>query len=66
MVTEVTLKKSQVINSFQDLPEDVTANDLIERILFIQRVERGLKQIERGEIVDHEQVMRELKDLKNR
>ncbi|KAA9354969.1 hypothetical protein [Larkinella humicola] len=61
---EVTLKKSQVINSFQDLPEDVTANDLIERILFIQRVERGLQQIERGEVVAHEQVMQELRDLK--
>lgn len=66
MLTEVTLKKSQVIDSFRDLPEEVTADELIEKILFIQSVERGLQQSERGEVTPHDQFMQELKAMKKR
>ena len=53
------LTKTQVIESFKDLPETVSADDLIERILFLQRIERGLKRIEEGRTTPHEQVMQE-------
>ena len=32
------LTKTQVTESFKDLPEEIPADDLIERILFLQRI----------------------------
>lgn len=58
------LKKRQVIDSFHDLPEEVTADDLIERILFIQLIEQRIKSASEGNVVSNEQVMRELRELR--
>lgn len=54
---EVLLDKSEVISSFKDLPEKVSAADMIERIIFLQKIEDGLQSIERGDVVSHEEVM---------
>lgn len=63
---EITLKKSQIVDSFRDLPEDVTAEALIERILFIKLIQERIKGIEDGtaKFVPHEQVMQELAELR--
>ena len=60
VIQEIKLDKSQVIESFKDLPDKVTADDLIERILFLQRIERGLEEIRQGKVTPHEQVMKEI------
>ena len=56
------LTKTQVTESFKDLPEEISADDLIERILFIQRIERGLDQVKSGQVTPHEQVKREARE----
>jgi len=38
-------------------------DDLIERILFLQRIERGLNQIKNGEVTLHEEVIEEVDRL---
>ncbi len=58
------LKKSQVIDSFRDLPEEVSADDLIERILFIRLIEERIRSAESGNVVSTEQVMHELRKLR--
>lgn len=64
MYTETLLDKNQVINSFSDLPDQVSSEELIERILFIESVYKGLQDIDKGKTVPHEQVMRELREIK--
>ena len=64
MEGEIMLKKSKVIDSFQNLPEEVTADELIERILFIQLIEQRIKSAEQGNVVSTEQVMSELRRLR--
>ncbi len=64
MEAETILKKSQIIDSFRDLPEEVTAEDLIERILFIQLIEQRIKSADEGNVVSNEEVMRELRELR--
>ena len=64
MEAETLLKKSQVIDSFQNLPEEVSAEDLIERILFIRLIEERIKSAEQGNVVSSEQVMSELRGLR--
>jgi hypothetical protein len=47
--------KSDIIRAIQDLPEDATVEDAMERLYFLAKVERGLEQSE-GETISHEEV----------
>ncbi|GAB3746479.1 hypothetical protein [Spirosoma pomorum] len=60
---EILLDKNQVLASLSKLPDRVSSEDLIERILFIKLIESRL--LEAAEI-PNEQVMQELKDLKQK
>jgi len=45
------LRKQQVIESIQQLPDQFSVDDLIERVIVLQKIERGLMQSQKGEIV---------------
>ena len=66
METETLLNKNQVIESFGNLPDQVTADELIERILFIQLIEKRINSADQGNVIPNNQVMQELKELKVR
>jgi hypothetical protein len=44
------LTKEQVTDALIDLPGQFTLDELVDRLIFIQKVEEGLKQSERGEV----------------
>lgn len=52
--------KERVLEAVRDLPDDATVEDAIERLYFLAKVERGLRQAEAGETVSHEEVRRRL------
>jgi predicted PurR-regulated permease PerM len=58
---ELLLDKNQVIESLSQLPDKVSSEELIERILFIKLIQSRLQEKEQ---VSHEQVMQELRELK--
>lgn len=58
---EILLDKSQVLASLNELPDRVSSEDLIERILFIKLIESRLRETKH---IPHEQVMQELRELK--
>ena len=45
------MTKEQVITSLQDLPNSFEPEQLIERIIALQKMEEGLAQVQRGETV---------------
>ena len=45
------MTKEQVITSLQDLPNSFEPEQLIERIIALQKMEEGLDQVKRGETV---------------
>jgi len=47
--------KSDIVRVIQDLPEDATVADAMERLYFLAKVERGLEQSE-GETIPHEEI----------
>lgn len=51
------MKRDKVIESIKELPQEFELETLIERLIFIDKVEQGLKQIEDGETISHEQVI---------
>ncbi len=59
--TEPLLEKSKVIDSFKNLPEKVSSEDLIEKIIVLSKIENALLQAEKGQVHTHESVMNEAK-----
>ena len=47
--------KSEIVRAVQDLPDDATVEDAMERLYFLAKVERGLEQSER-ETISHEEI----------
>ena len=50
------MTKQAVITVLQILPEEFELNELFERLVFVEKVEEGLAQIDRGEFKTHEEV----------
>ena len=42
------LTKEKVIASLKDLPEEFSADELIDRIIFLKKIDIGLQQSEEG------------------
>lgn len=42
------MKKQQVLASIAELPDEFMVDDLIERLLFMEKVERGLQDAREG------------------
>ena len=53
-----TKAKERVIEAVRALPEDATVEDAMERLYFLAKVEEGLRQVDVGQTVDHEEARR--------
>jgi len=47
--------KTEIVRIVQDLPDDATVEDAMERLYFLAKIERGLQQSE-GETISHEEI----------
>jgi hypothetical protein len=52
---ETSQVKNEIVRIIQELPDDATVEDAIERLYFLAKVERGLGQTE-GETISHEEI----------
>jgi predicted transcriptional regulator len=48
--------KEKLIRVVEDLPDDASIEDAMERLLFLAKVERGLKEADSGMTIPHSQV----------
>ena len=48
--------KEQVLNMVRNLPEDVTIDDILAEIFFKAQVDAGLKELDEGQGIPHEDV----------
>ena len=58
-VTEVTIKE-HVLKAIQELPDDATVEDAIDRLYFLYKVERGIAQADAGQKVSKEEARRRM------
>jgi len=47
--------KSEIVKAIQELPDDATVEDAMERLYFLAKIERGLEQSD-GETIAHEEI----------
>ena len=45
------MTKDMVLDSLAKMPNEFLLEDLLERLVFVQRVEEGLRQSEQGETI---------------
>lgn len=57
------LTKTQVTNIMEKLPEEFSIDQLVEKLIFINKVETGLKQSEAGNVNTKEQVKQKLSKI---
>ncbi len=50
--------KQKVLEALEQLPADASFDDVMEQIYFLSKIERGLEQLDRGEVVSHDEVKR--------
>ena len=48
--------KEQVIQMIQELPEDITVDDVMAELYFRLQVDAGLKELDEGQRISHEEV----------
>ncbi len=50
------MKKTNAIEAINEMPNDFDLELLIEKLVFIEKVEAGLSQLEKGKTTPHEDV----------
>ena len=52
--------KEKAISLINSLRDDVTLDDVIDRLYLLRKIELGIAQTDAGDIVEHEEFMAEL------
>lgn len=55
------MKKKNVIDAINEFPKEINLNDLFERLIVKEKIEKGLLQIEKGQTVPHSKVVAHFK-----
>ena len=53
--------KGQVINSLKDMPDQFSIDELMDKLILLQKVEMGLEQSQRGEVYSTQEAKEMLK-----
>jgi predicted transcriptional regulator len=51
-----TSMKDKIVETVKSLPSDATVEDAMERLLFLAKVERGLRQADAGDTIPHSEM----------
>ncbi len=50
------MKKNKILETVNDLPKEFDLDELLERLIFIDKVEKGLEQVENGKTLKQSEV----------
>ena len=53
-------EKQRALDAVQRLPEDATVEDAIERLCFIAKVQKGIRELDGGHGISHEDAKRRI------
>lgn len=51
--------KQKILEAIEQLPDEVSIDEAIERLNPIRAIEQGRAQVEAGEVISHEEILRE-------
>ncbi len=50
------MQKSTIQEALKSLPNDFNLDELIEKLLVLDKIEQGLEEIEKGDLLNHSEV----------
>jgi predicted transcriptional regulator len=56
------MRKSKAIDIVQQMPDSFLVDDLIEKLIFMEKVEEGLNDIQVGNVVEHSEVIKQVSE----
>ena len=54
------LTKTKVLKAIKQLPNEFSIDEMIDRMILLEKIEIGIAQSERGEVISHEDVQKEI------
>ena len=54
------LTKVKVLKAIKQLPDEFSIDEMIDRMILLEKIEIGLAQSERGEVISDEDVQKEI------
>jgi hypothetical protein len=55
------MKKNTLINTIPQLPDEFTIDELLEKLIVMDKIEKGEKEIEEGKVLNEDQAKYRLK-----
>jgi len=55
------VRKEQVVNSLKELPDQFSIDELMDKLILLQKVDIGLAQSDRGEVYSEQEAREMLK-----
>ncbi len=52
------MEKNKALEAIQGMPDNFDLEILIEKLIFIEKVEMGLEQVKEGKVISHEELKR--------
>ena len=52
--------KDPILKAIQDLPDDATVESAMERLYLLYKIEQGIEQADRGQVISQEEVKRRM------
>lgn len=59
------LTKELVYSSLKDMPESFELDELIERLIFMEKIKKGLEQVGEGKVKSHDEVKKMVESWRN-
>jgi predicted transcriptional regulator len=56
-----TTVKHKVLKAIEELPHDATFEDVLERLYFLYKIDKGLQEVAAGDTMSHEEAMKRIK-----
>lgn len=55
-----TTVKDKVLKAIEEMPPDVTFSDVMDSLYFLYKVDQGLKQVQTGDTMSHEEAKKRI------
>ena len=50
------MQREKALNTVKELPQEFELEELLEKLIFVEKVEKGLNQLKKDQTITHEQV----------
>ena len=55
------MNREKILETVKELPQEFELDEFIERLIFVDKLEKGLKQLDEGKTMTHQHVKEQVK-----